>query len=250
MTRHPTTWKASLLALVLAASAAAPAAAATVTVFAAASLTGVFTAAAKAFEAAHPGTNVQLSFAGSSTLVQQVLEGARADVLATADESTMAKVVAAGATAAPPQIFARNRLAILVAKGNPKKIQGLADLGRSGLVLSLAAPTVPAGKYAAEAFAKAGVAVPKASQEVDVKGVVTRVSLGEADAGVVYTTDVRAAGDRVEGVTIPDAHNVDARYPIAALKGGENAAGGAAFVAFVLSPAGQRLLADAGFAAP
>jgi molybdate transport system substrate-binding protein len=245
-----TTWRSSLVAAVLAMATAASASAATVTVFAAASLSGAFTAATKAFAAAHPGMEVQCSFASSSTLAQQILEGARADVLATADDATMAKVVAGGATAAAPQVFARNRLAILVAKGNPEKIEGLRDLARPGLVIALAAPAVPAGKYAAEAFAKAGVAVPTASQEIDVKAVVTRVALGEADAGIVYTTDVRAGGDKVEGIAIPEDQNVLARYPIAALEQGENPDGGAAFVAFVLSPAGQRLLGDAGFAAP
>jgi molybdate transport system substrate-binding protein len=230
--------------------AASTAGAETVTVFAAASLTEAFRTIGTDFEAANPGTKVEFNFAGSSTLARQIVEGAPADVFASADEENMKKAADAGDVAGATQAFARNRLAIIVPRGNPKHVTGLADLGRSGMTIALAAPAVPVGRYAAEAFAKAGVPTPAGSNEADVKAVVTRVALGEADAGVVYTTDVAAGGQKVEAVTIPDAQNVLARYPIATLKGAPNAAGARAFVAYVLSPSGQRVLARSGFLAP
>jgi molybdate transport system substrate-binding protein len=222
----------------------------TVTVFAAASLTEAFKTIGKDFEAAHPGTKVELNFASSSTLARQIVEGAPADVFTSADEENMQKVVAAGDVAGEPQPFARNRLAIIVPKGNPKHLAGLADLARTGLTIGVAAPPVPVGRYALEAFKKAGVTAPAGTNEADVKAVVTRVAMGEADAGVVYTTDIAAGGDKVEGVAIPDAHNVLSRYPIATLKGAPNAAGARAFVTYVLSPPAQHVLAGSGFLAP
>jgi molybdate transport system substrate-binding protein len=220
-----------------------------VTVFAAASLTSAFQAVAGAFEKSHAGVKIQLSFAGSPTLVQQIQEGAPADVFAAADEANMHKLVESGAVAGAPAVFARNVLQIVVAPHNPKHIMGLADLAKPGLVIALCGPSVPCGHYATEAFTKAGAVVPAASQEPDVKAVMTKVVLGEADAGVVYATDIRAAGDKVEGVSIPESSNVVARYPIVALKSASNAAGGAEFVAFVLSPEGQRIIATFGFLA-
>jgi molybdate transport system substrate-binding protein len=202
---------------------------------------------ASAFEKAHPGVAVELNFAGSQTLVQQIQEGAPADVFASADETNMQKLVASGEIAGTPQLFAHNALQIVVAAGNPKHIGGLADLAKPGLTITLCGPTVPCGRYAGEAFGKAVLAVPAASQELDVKAVVTKVALGEADAGIVYVTDVRAAGSTVEGVDIPAASNVVARYPIAPLKSAPNPATAAAFVAFVLSPEGQKGLATFGF---
>jgi molybdate transport system substrate-binding protein len=219
----------------------------TVRVFAAASLTGAFQVVAGAFEKAHPGVRVEVNFAGSQTLVQQIQQGAPADVFASADEVNMQKLVAGGEVAGAWQLFARNALQILVAAGNPKHIVGLAGLTEPGLSIALCGPTVPCGRYAGEAFSKAGVAVPAASQELDVKAVVTKVALGEADAGIVYVTDVRAAGSNVEGVDIPEAFNVEARYPIAVLKSAPNPAAAGAFVDFVLSQEGQRALAGFGF---
>src|SRR5262249_41821262 len=160
-------------------------------------LTETFRTIAKGFEAAHPGTTVEFNFAGSSTLARQITEGAPADVFASADEENMKKVVDAGDVASPSQTFVRNRLAILVQHANPKPVTGLADLARPGMTVSLAAPGVPVGHYAAEAFAKAKVPVPEASREADVKAVVTRVSMGEADAGIVYVTDVASGGEKV-----------------------------------------------------
>jgi molybdate transport system substrate-binding protein len=221
-----------------------------ITVSAAASLTGAFQQIAKDFQAAHPGFVVRTNFAGSPALVQQIREGAPVDVFASADEPNMKRVADAGELAAAPQVFARNRLEIVVAKGNPKKIAGLADLTKPGLVLSLCGPTVPAGRYAREAFVKAGLKAPETSQELDVKAIVSRVVLGEADAGIVYETDVRAAGDKAEGIAIPESSNVVARYPIAVLKEAPNRAAADAFVAYVLSPAGRATLEKAGFLAP
>lgn len=217
------------------------------TVFAAASLAAAFQHVAMTFERARPDMKVRLNFAGSSTLVQQIQQGAPADVFASADETNMQKLVQSGAVAGAPQLFARNRLQIIVAAGNPKAITGLADLAKPGLTIALCGPTVPCGDYAAKAFDKAGVAAPAASQELDVKAVVAKVAMGEADAGIVYVTDVRAAGDTVMGVDISDSANMIARYPIAALKNAPNQAGGAAFVEFVRSPKAQRSLAEFGF---
>jgi molybdate transport system substrate-binding protein len=219
----------------------------TVRVFAAASLTAAVQKVASAFEKAHPGVEVELNFAGSQTLVQQILQGAPGDVFASADEVNMQKLVAGGEVAGAPQVFAHNALQILVAAGNPRHIAGLADLAKPDLTIALCGPTVPCGRYAGEAFSKAGLAVPAASQELDVKAVVTKVALGEADTGIVYVTDVRAAGIEVEGVDIPEAFNVDARYPIAVLKGARNPAAAEAFVALVLSQEGQQVLAAFGF---
>lgn len=240
--------RAALLGLALAASSRARAE--TVTVFAAASLTESFRTIGKAFEAARPGTTVDFNFAASSTLARQIVEGAPADVFASADEDAMRKVVDAGAAADAPRSFVGNRLAILVPRGNPGHVRDLADLGAAGVTLALAAPAVPAGRYAAEAFARAGVPVPASSNEADVKAVVTRVAMGEADAGIVYVTDVAAAGERVEAVTIPAAHNVVARYPVAVVKGAPSAAAARGFVAYLLSAPAQRVFADAGFVAP
>lgn len=229
---------------------AVPAHARTVNVFAAASLSGAFQAIGNAFESAHPGLKVELNFAGSSMLVQQIRQGAPADVFASADEANMNRLVERGGIVGVPQLFARNALQIVVSRGNPQHIAGLADLAKPGLTLALCAPSVPCGRYGAEAFGKAGMTAPAASQESDPRAVLTKVAMGEADAGIVYVTDIRAAAGRVEGVEIPESSNVEARYPIAVVKDAPNAAAAAAFVDFVLSPAGQQLLASFGFLPP
>ena len=239
--------QAACVAAILAGSAAWGA---TLTVFAAASLTEAFRTIGRDFEAAHPDSKVEFNFAGSSTLARQIVEGAPADVFASADDENMKKVADAGDVAGTPKPFAHNRLVVIVPRGNPKQVKSLADLSRQGMTVSLAAPAVPVGKYAAEAFAKAGATVPEASREADVKGVVTRVSMGEADAGVVYVTDVAPVKDTLETVSIPDAQNVVASYPIAELKGAPNAGGAKEFVAYVLSQPGRRVLTDAGFLPP
>lgn len=221
-----------------------------VVVFAAASLTASFRAVATAFEAAHPATAVTLNFAGSPTLVQQIREGAPADVFASADEANMRKLVDADAVAEAPRIFARNVLQIAVAKGNPHRVAGLADLVRPGLVVVLCGEAVPCGAYALEAFRKAKLAAPPGSREADVKAVVTKVALGEADAGIVYATDVRAAADKVTGVDLADAHAVGAGYPIAVLREAAHAEAARAFMAFVLSRPGTTILGEHGFLPP
>lgn len=232
---------------------AAPAHAAdpvSLSVFGAASLTAAFKAAGAAFEASHPGTSVAFNFAGSPTLVQQIKEGAPADVFASADEANMQKLVDAGAVAGTPQIFAKNLLQIVVGKGNPKHIAGLADLTKPGLIVVLCGETVPAGRYALEAFKKAGVTPPLGSREPDVKAVVTKVSLGEADAGIVYLTDVWAASATVEGVGLSPDQNVTARYPIAVLRDAKHPEPARAFLDFVLSEPGKKILGDYGFLSP
>lgn len=175
------------------------------------------------------------------------MEGAPADVFASADQANMQKVVDAGSVSSTA-VFASNRLQIVVGPGNPKGIRSLADLARPGLVVVLCAPAVPCGAYGAQALGRAGVTVHPASQEQDVKAVVSKVQLGEADAGIVYQTDVRAAGAAVQGVDIPADQNVPVEYPIAVLKRADPAA--ARFVDFVRSPAGQRILGGFGFGPP
>lgn len=218
-----------------------------ITVFAAASLTEAFTEMGESFSAAHSDVTVTFNFAGSNDLVTQMQQGARADVFASADTSNMEK---AGDLVNAATVFAANKLTIAVAPGNPKGITGLSDLGREDLKVVLAAPEVPAGKYAAEIFDRAGVEVSPVSLEVSVKGVVTKVALGEADAGIVYVTDVTAAGDDIDAVEIPEADNVVATYPIATVAASELSAAAQAFVDFVLSDEGQQLLARYGFLAP
>ena len=220
-----------------------------ITVFAASSLTAAFGAIGTDFQKAYPSTMIHFSFAGSSTLVAQVQQGAIGDVFASADEPNMQKLVNAGLTAGSPSIFARNKLQIVVPAGNPKHVTGLADLGRSELVVVLCAPPVPCGHYAVEALKKANVTVKPASQETDVKAVLTKVALGEADAGIVYATDVKAAGSQVQGIDIPDAFNVVADYPIVVLKDSQNVALAWAFIGY-LHASGLRTLARDGFLPP
>jgi len=162
----------------------------------------------------------------------------------------MQKIVDADLTDGAPTGFASNRLEIAVAAGNPKKIAGLTDLARPDVVLVLAAPTVPAGKYALEALSKAGVTAKPVSQEVDVRAVLNKVGLGEADAGIVYVTDVKSAAGRVTGVVIPEQHQVVARYPVAVVKDSKNAQLAHRFIEYLVSPAGQNVLAEFGFSKP
>lgn len=220
------------------------------TVFAAASLTESFDQIGEAFEDANPSTELAFNFGSSSGLATQVAEQGGAGVFASADQANMAKVVDQGLLEGSPEVFAQNHLEIIVGPGNPKQIKGLADLAGPGVKVVLAAPEVPVGRYAAEALRKAGVTVNPVSEAVDVKGVVGPVTLGEADAGIVYATDVEAAGDRAEGVAIPDDQNVTAEYPIGLVKGGANPQVGRAFIDFVLSDEGQKILNDHGFGSP
>jgi molybdate transport system substrate-binding protein len=218
-----------------------------ISVFAAASLTDSFKALGTAFQSAHPDTTVQLNFAGSPTLVTQIEQGAASDVFASADTTNMDKLKADGFTAGSPQVFAHNKLEIVVALANPKGITSLADLAKPGVIYITAAPTVPAGKYALQILASAGVKVTPKSLETDVKSVVSKIELGEADAGIVYVTDVKAAGSKVTGVPIPDSVNVIATYPIGAVKGSKSSNLGGAFISYVLSADGQATLQSFGF---
>ena len=215
--------------------------------FAAASLTAAFGGLGDAFTTANPDVDVRFNFAGSSDLVAQISDGAPVDVFASADLTTMAKLTDAGLAAGEPSTFATNVVEVVVEPRNPLGITGVADLADGDLVVVQCAPGVPCGSYAVQVFANAGITVTPSSYEENVNGVVTKVTLGEADAGIVYRTDVIAAGDAVEGVPIPDEINVVAEYPIAPVADAPNAAGAQAFVDFVLSPSGQDILAAYGF---
>jgi molybdate transport system substrate-binding protein len=219
-------------------------------VFAAASLTDVFTELGGAFMAGNPHLSVTFHFAASSELATQIQEGAPADVFASADPSNMAKAVDAGAVEGEPTVFVENRLQIIVEEGNPAGITGLADLTARDLIVALCAPEVPCGSYAAQAFEQAGLAFPEASQEQNVRAVVEKVALGEADAGIGYTTDVLARADEVDGVDIPDDNDVLASYPVAALNLGDNADAAAAWIEFLQSEEALEVLTGAGFLAP
>jgi molybdate transport system substrate-binding protein len=219
------------------------------TVLAAASLTESFTTLGKQFEAAHPGVEVTFGFAASSALATQIASGAPADVFASASATNMDAVVAAGA-AADPKTFATNVMEIAVPPDNPGKVTGVDSLAGADVKTALCQPQVPCGTTAQQVFTDAKVTVTPVTLEPDVKSVLSKVQLGEVDAGVVYVTDVLAAGDKVKGVQIPDDVNASTSYPIAALTKSANAATAAAFVEYVLSPAGSSVLAAAGFQQP
>ena len=216
-------------------------------VFAAASLTAAFTKIGEDFTAANGGTKVTFNFAGSQALATQIQQSAPADVFASADIPNMDKVKDLLGT---PQNFASNQLQIVVEKGNPKNVKTLEDLATPDLKVVLAAEEVPAGKYAKQILDKAGVSVTPVSQEDNVKAVVTKVSLGEADAGIVYVTDVTAGGDKVEGVEIPEDQNVLATYPIATVKASKAQDQAQKFMDLVLSSEGQQVLKEYGFLPP
>jgi molybdate transport system substrate-binding protein len=219
------------------------------TVLAAASLTESFTTLGKQFEAAHPGVEVTFGFAASSALATQIASGAPADVFASASATNMDAVVAAGA-AADPKTFATNVMEIAVPPDNPGKVTGVDSLAGADVKTALCQPQVPCGTTAQQVFTDAKVTITPVTLEPDVKSVLSKVQLGEVDAGVVYVTDVLAAGDKVKGVQIPDDVNASTSYPIAALTKSANAATAAAFVEYVLSPAGSSVLAAAGFQQP
>lgn len=245
--------KALLLALVASilacggtpTTASSPPPPSVLTVFAAASLQPAFDKIGQELKKTRNVTTT-FSYAGTQTLTAQLQQGAPADVFASADTAHMTTVQGAGLLSGPSKIFAHNRLEIAVAKGNPKGIHSLGDLSRAGLVLVLADPSVPAGKYAQQALNQAHITVHPASLELQVTGVLSKVALGEADAGIVYVSDVVTSG-KVEGVTIPDNQNVVADYPVAALKAAPNASGAQDFIDLAISPEGQAILVAAGF---
>ncbi|WP_112269589.1 molybdate ABC transporter substrate-binding protein [Lentzea terrae] len=221
-----------------------------ITVFAAASLTESFQQLGEEFEAANPGTKVSFNFAGSSALAQQLNQGAPADVFASAAPANMKQVTDTGTITATPTTFAKNTLQIAVPKGNPGKITGLADFAKGDLKIALCAEQVPCGAAAKKVFAAAKITPSPDTLEQDVKAVLTKVSLGEVDAALVYRTDVQAAGDKVEGEDFAEASSAVNDYPIAPLAKAPNAATAKAFVDYVLSEKGKKVLAAAGFTAP
>ncbi len=221
-----------------------------VTVFAAASLTNAFTELGDAFTAANPGAKVTFNFAASSELVAQIDEGAPADVFASADTNNMAKLTDAGNYASEPVVFTANLAEIVVAPGNPHGIIGVADLANPDLIVISCAPEVPCGRYAQQILDNAGVVVTFKSLEENVRAVVAKVTLGEADAGIVYATDVLNAGDEAAGVEIPADINVVAEYPIAVTKAAATPQAAQAFVDFVMSDAGRAILESYGFVSP
>ncbi|WP_309059475.1 molybdate ABC transporter substrate-binding protein [Streptomyces sp.] len=222
----------------------------TVTVFAAASLTESFTTLGERFEKEHPGTEVTFNFGGSDTLAAGISGGAPADVFAAASTGTMKLVTDEGHTAGSPSTFVRNRLEIATLPGNPHGIGSLKDLTAPGLKVVLCDSTVPCGSAARTALTAAGVELTPVSYEQDVRSALTKVELKEADAAVVYRTDVRAAGDKVEGVEFPESAEAVNDYPIARLESAPNPTAAKAFVALVKSPEGRKVLTGAGFLAP
>jgi molybdate transport system substrate-binding protein len=223
---------------------------ATLTVFAAASLTGAFTELGSAFTSANPSTSVTFNFAASSALATQIAEGAPADVFASADVDNMAELTEAGTTASDPVVFTTNLAQIIVEPGNPEGITGVADLANGDLIVISCAPQVPCGRYARQILDNADVTVAFKSLEDNVRAVVSKVVLGEADAGIVYATDVINAGDAAEGVEIPADVNVVADYPIAVTRQSENLEAAQAFVDFVVSDTGRAILESYGFVSP
>lgn len=221
-----------------------------VRVFAAASLTDAFEDLERAFEAEHAAFDIELNLAGSSSLRAQIASGAPADVFASANTSIMDEVAALGSTVGDVPIFATNRLMIAVPAGNPGGLTGIQDFARSDLFLGLCAETVPCGSLAESTLTAAAIEPSVDTREADVRSLLTKIAVGELDGGVVYATDVRSAGDEVEGIEIPAEFTSSAPYPIAVLDQGDAVAGGEAFVDFVLGQAGGEVLTDNGFGAP
>lgn len=217
------------------------------TVFAAASLHQVFEELAADYEAAHPGATVTINLAGSNALAEQVLSGARADVLATADTVTMAKVAEAGLTAGDPEVFTANDLVVVTPADDPADVSALADLSDPGLRLVVCAPKVPCGAATTRLAAQAGLDLDPVSEEDAVTDVLAKVLTGQADAGLVYRTDAYSAGDQVRMITPPEGVEVVNDYPIATVAEARNPGGAAEFVALVRSERGREVLAEAGF---
>ena len=230
-------------------SASASSPTGTVTVFAAASLTESFTTLGKQFEADHPGVTVKFNFGPSSGLAESISQGAPADVFASASTKNMDSMVKAG-DASDPKTFVKNAMEIAVPPDNPAKIATVQDLAKPGVKVALCQPQVPCGAIAQLVFQNANVTVTPKTLGVDVKAVLTTVRLGEVDAGVVYKTDVQAAGTKVRGIQIPDDVNASTSYPIATLRKAPNPDTAKAFVDYVLSDKGTEVLTKAGFSQP
>lgn len=225
----------------------------TLNVFAAASLTASFNEIASTYHQQHPNVTIKPIYNGSQILEQQIASGAPADIFASADTTNMQKASQAGLVGTS-QIFVKNRLVVILPVNNPGKIASLKDLARKGVKIDLAAVTVPAGKYSRQALMNMSkspdyganyaneVLANVVSQEDNVKAVVQKVQLGEADAGFVYVTDAFSANGKVTVIDIPDPYNVIAQYPIAVTKSSAHASDAQAFMNFVLSPAGQAIM--------
>jgi molybdate transport system substrate-binding protein len=222
----------------------------TLTVYAAASLTSSFEKLAESFEESHAGVEVELNFAGSSDLVAQIRNGAPADVFASADDANMDKLTADELQGSESQVFANNTLQIATPPDNPAGVQSLQDLANPDLNLVVCAPEVPCGAAAQAVADDAGVTLQPDSEEQSVTDVLGKVTSGEADAGLVYVTDVITAGDDVQGIELPESESVVNDYPIATVADSENADLAQQFVDLVLSDEGRQLLADAGFGRP
>ncbi len=243
-----------------ASTSASASAGGTLTVFAAASLTAAYGDIGKAFEAANPGTKVSFSFAGSQTLRTQIEQGAKVDVFASADNLNMDPLKTAGLLLSAPQVFTRNRLVVIMPKANPANLTALKDLSKAGLKFDIADASVPVGNYTLQMLDKLSadatygtdfktqVLARVVSKETDVKQVVSKVSLGEAAAGVVYTTDAQAAIDKLMTIDIPDQFNVIAVYPIAVVKSSPNPTLAQKFIDTVLAANGQAVMKKYGFA--
>jgi molybdate transport system substrate-binding protein len=221
----------------------------TITVFAAASLQGAFTTIAKQFEAHHPGTTVKFSFGPSSGLADQIKSGSPADVFASASPQNMDQVVSAG-DASNPKTFAKNIMEVAVPPSNPAHVTSVKNLSKSSVKTALCQPQVPCGFVAKKVFSLNKITVKPVTLQPDVKSVLTQVELNNVDAGMVYVTDVKAAGKKVKGIKIPASDNASTSYPIATIKKSANMKTAQAFTSYVLSPAGQKVLADDGFEKP
>jgi len=227
-----------------------PAESGTMTVLAASSLTEAFDTLSKDFEADHPGVKVKLAFDSSATLAEQVNQGAPGDVLATADQDTMKTVVDQDGTDGDPKVFATNHLVLAVPMGNAAGINSLSDLDNKGVKYVVCVDTAPCGKLAVKVLDASGITAKPASEEVDVKAVLSKVELNEADAGLVYASDVATAGGKVQTVDVPTNNENLNTYPIAALAAAKKPTLAKEWADLVLSTKGQQALADAGFGKP
>lgn len=231
-------------------TSSAPPESGTLTVLAAASLTTSFTKLKDEFQQAHPGVTVKITYDGSSTLVQQITNGVAADVFASADTTNMDKITKAGLNDGTPQLFARNKLEIAVPPNNPKNITGFADLAKPGTVVVVCADAVPCGAAALKVEKATGVTITPASKETAVTGVLSKVESGDADAGLVYITDVNSAGGKVKGIAFAEADKAINDYPITVLKNAPQAELAKEFVDFVRGDAGKKELGAVGFQLP
>lgn len=221
-----------------------------ITVFAAASLKTTFTTLAEKFEAAHPGTTIKLSFAGSADLVTQLTAGAPADVFASADTKNMSKLQDADLVADTPVDFATNTLEIAVPPTNPAAVHSLADLAEPGLKLVICAPQVPCGAATKAVEESAGITLAPVSEESSVTDVLGKVTSGEADAGLVYLTDIKTAGGKIKGIKFPESSAAVNIYPITTVSTSKNKVLADAFITSITDAAGQKVLTDAGFGTP